>query len=126
MKCHGEDVFRMDGKIKMVDFYLKIWTTAITKLLKAAIFFFCSQRTDSSLNQVFQVCAKPQAHKSGDVRKIFHFNQTEQIPSVCMSMHESSTERRNTPLSVLTVFDMKVATFSRQMDLCRYCALLEL
>lgn len=62
MKCHGEDVFRMDGKIKMVDFYLKIWTTAITKLLKAA-FFFCSQRTDSSLNQVFQVCAKPQAHK---------------------------------------------------------------
>lgn len=127
MKCHGEDVFRMDGKIEMVDFYLKIWTTAITKLLKAAVFiFFCSQRTDSSLNQVFQVCAKPQAHKSGDVRKIFHFNQTEQIPSICMSVHESSTGRRYTSLSVLTVFNMKVATFSRQMDLCRCCALLKI
>lgn len=43
-----------------------------------------------------------------------------------MSMHGSSTERRYTPSSVLTVFNVKVATFRTQMDLCRYGALLKM
>lgn len=59
MKCHGEDVFRMDGKIKMVDFYLKIWTTAITKLLKAAIFFLFPKDRQLPKSGIPGLCQTP-------------------------------------------------------------------
>lgn len=55
------------------------------QIAQGCLFLFCvfaslpphppPVRTDSSLNQGVQVCAKAKARKSGDVRRIFHFNQ---------------------------------------------------